>query len=655
MTVTAITASVCYGEQRSISTSHEEKQKNAALKYLSLLSNGELKIKEHTAISKHCSTKRLAELETHVKLSTERYFNTNHLFEIEELKTVSNFAAALVKAANLSNPLDTHILPVALLLRDDKWIPAPLLGSFSNTGYGYDLKTEQSVKALETWMAEGKKRHDKEYREKSLDSFKDKLIDIEQEAGFDNMSPQEVVTYFIEQLKSKNTLGIVASLGIASDKGQNQIMEAVKIATEIFQTESQDSNSNWAYMKDSSSLSLAIKENQDTGEVFVGCLNPKAGNFQFSRWTQKIFIFQTNMVEGKRTIKLRSSKGKLSEPKELGFQKEHLEFRKQFSTLIFNKIQATECDTPKHLLEHLLATIKRQDFTRFMGLIPHNNEYSDNEKNHKFIVESAAYYWNNLKLDDHACYDLSQVVMKNGYALAELYYSKPDTGDRYRSEEVWMFRDKDGWRIAPLKLITDYLATNDNAEPNVLDELKKQIHKKNIELAFSQTVQTDLPLPLTPLSEELAKSKLHDYLEKLGNGDISASLAHCVVLRGTDKNKLMEHLERMARGIKDESEDIHILGTVTKAGWVGISGRVKSSSSGLYDYPLYLVANTQGGPKVFLNLDLRYPRNSGRLALNEDNWKTFKKAAPETSIKILEGIAKEHYQLCKKDIADKEQ
>ena len=176
-----------------------------------------------------------------------------------------------------------------------------------------------------------------------------------------------------------------------------------------------------------------------------------------------------------------------------------------------------------------------------------------------------------------------------------------------------------------------------------------------MEAAFSQTTQTSLPLSPTPVSEELAKSKLHDYLKKLAHGDITASLAHCVMLEGTDKGKLMEHVERMARGIKDQSEDTHILGVVTKAGWAGISARAKSRSSALYDYPLYLIANTEGGPKVFLNLDLRYPRNSGRLALNEKNWKIFKKLAPEKSISILDEIAEEHYKLCKKDIADMEQ
>lgn len=655
--VTVITASADCEERRGNSSTEKGKQASAALLYVNLLSDGELNIKEHTAISRHCSAKRLTELKAQVSLFKTRYSSTNHLFEVKEQKAAANFAAVLVSADNLSNPLETHILPIALVLRNGKWIPAPLIGSFSNTGYGYDLKTEQSVKALETWMAEGKKRHETQSREKSLDSFKDKLNDIEQEAGFDKMSPEEAVTYFIQQLKSSNMLGIIASLGMASEKQHDQIMEAVRCVSEVLNPDATppSSNNTWPYFTETSSLTKVIKEDKDTGEVLVGCLNPGANYFRFNRWGQKIFTIQTKTVNGRRIISLNTSKNTLANPKELGWSKEKNDFRKKFSTLMFQKIDATKCDTTKALLDHLLESLRKQDFTRFMGLIPSDNDYSKNDRNHSFIMESAAYYWRELAVDHDVRYDFSQVVTDNDYALAELHYSRPDTGNRYRSEEVWMFKDKGGWHVAPLRLITDFLATNDQADRNVIDKLKQQIREKNLEVAFSKTSQTSLPLPPIAISEELAKNRLHDYLERLGHGDINASLANCVMLKGTDKDKLMQYLERAARSIKDQSEDIHILGSVTKAGWVGISARTKSRSSALYDYPLYLIANTEGGPRVFLNLDLRYPRNSGRSALNEANWKTFKNAAPEKSISILDGIAKEHYKLCEKDIADMEQ
>ena len=110
-------------------------------------------------------------------------------------------------------------------------------------------------------------------------------------------------------------------------------------------------------------------------------------------------------------------------------------------------------------------------------------------------------------------------------------------------------------------------------------------------------------------------------------------------------------MQRLIRGAKEHAQDTSILGASANAGWVGVSVRTKSKISELYDYPLYLITNTAKGPRVFINLDLRYPRNSGRKSLNEKSWEQLDHAASPKSLTFLKAIFKEHIKRCEEDIA----
>lgn len=61
LAIIAITATAAsHADDQKIAAAEKEKQARAALLYLQLVSNGELKIDDHTAISKHCSPKGAA-------------------------------------------------------------------------------------------------------------------------------------------------------------------------------------------------------------------------------------------------------------------------------------------------------------------------------------------------------------------------------------------------------------------------------------------------------------------------------------------------------------------------------------------------------------------------------------------------------------------
>ena len=640
---------------QDFAATEKKKQASAALHYLQLISDGELNLGDHTAISKHCSPKRRSELETQIKRSRGNHFKANDSLSIEAQLTDSIFAAVLVRAENAINPLDTRIHPVALLRKNNHWIPAPLLGSFSNSGYGYDQKAEQSVQALETWMAKQKILHESQHRQKALPDIKSKLTHIEQEAGFDKMTPEQATSYFLEQCRSKNTLGILASIGRASEKEPRKLSESIDLVAQILKLQATP-KSNWHYFTKPSCVTQVIEADEKSGKVLVGCFNPEESNSSYADASYKIFTFQTENRDGKTFIRLPSTLNNLDSPAESKLGGRHRELKKKFATVILQKVTASKHGTTEQLLNDFLSTIKQQDFTRFMRLTTLNNDYFGNTKNHHSIVTHIAKYWCSIAKHDNTRYLVSEIVLKGKFAVAMLECSQAGASTDHQVEEIWMLKDQDGWHIAPIDMIPKILASSGNNEDatntdNQLTDLRQQIQQQSLESIFTQTARITLPLSLNAVSKEAAKTCLHDYREQLRNGDIKASLSQCAMLEGTNKSVLIKDLQRLIRGAAQQADDTHILGTSTNAGWVGVSARTKSQVSELYDYPLYLIANTAKGPRVFINVDLRYPRNSGRKKLNEKNWEQLDQATSPKSLTFLKAIFKEHIKCCEEDIA----
>ncbi|MDG1357979.1 MAG: hypothetical protein P8P36_07280, partial [Akkermansiaceae bacterium] len=168
-------------EKEPVINDDKEEQANVAFHFLKLISDNQLDLNRDTAISRHCSPKRRKELETRLKRLHDNEFSDTDTLTLEAQSTDSHFASVLIRLENSVNPLNTRIYRIALLRRGDRWIPAPMLGSFSNTGYGYGIEAERSVKKLEAWMSQQKIARETKYIQETESKIKSKIIKIEQD------------------------------------------------------------------------------------------------------------------------------------------------------------------------------------------------------------------------------------------------------------------------------------------------------------------------------------------------------------------------------------------------------------------------------------------------------------------------------------------
>ena len=647
-----ISSANCAEDETSVIRNKEDRT-NAAIHFLKLISNDQLDLGKDTAISQHCSPKRRNELETRIERLRNNGLSDKDNLTVEAQLTDSNFAAVLVRADNIINPLNTRIYPVALLKRNNRWVPAPLLGSFSNTGYGYDIESERSVKKLETWMGQQKVLNESKHIKKTKSGIKSKIIKIEQEAGLAEMNSEQIATYFLKQCRDKNTLAIIASIGSASAHAQNQLGDDIELVSKALQL-SPTSTSDWHYLSQAC-IAKVIETDEKTGKVIIGCFDPKE-SMAMSRYAFRTINLQTDHRNGKKIIRLPGALSEVKTTLRRRYQRVDPRMKDKIASTIFKQKIKSQFDTPGQLLERFTRSLEDRNFGHFLELTVRENEHSKDQD----TLHQIAQFWNKLSTHQIQTPLNSDVAANKLLALATVEYRQAGSSHPFKKEELWMIKNDDSWHISPASMLQSSVlemvgdaknkAERESEIESMIDMLRQQMHEKWLKAIFHQITETTLPLSIQAPSDDEAQKTLNLFHKHLLDGNMKACLSQCFILENSDKNKIIERTKRLIRGAHDQIADIEILGISKKGGWVGISTKATSKLSKLNDYPLYLFANTLKGPRLFANTDFRYPRNSGRKFLNEQHWQQLKESAPQQTLTTLRAIFDEHIQRCDHDI-----
>ena len=649
----AITPSVHCAEKETKKTKVAVAQVNAAMRFLELIADGQLDLERDTAISKNCSPKRRSELEILIERERNHEFKEQDILSIEAQLIDSKFAAVLVRADNTLNPLDIRMHAVALLKLNNQWVPAPLLGSFSNTGYGYAEETEKSVKKLEAWMTQQKKITVPKHIQKIKSQLISKITKINQTADLDGMNMEQLASYFLKQCRDKNTLAILASMGAASSPKIDQLYETLDLITRALQLDSK-STTDWHYLS-KACVATVVDTDEKTGKITVGCFDPKASEVN-KRYAHRIIELGADRRNGRIIMQLPKELNDLGQTKRRKFQRLDQATKDRTTKAILKAMPIVACKTPEELLDRLFITIDKLDFHSFLALSTQQNKHTTAI----ITLDHIAQLWNKLIQNKIQTSLTPDAVTKNQVALTTITYQAHENSPHAGKEEVWMIKNDTSWNILPKPLLRSTIiamvgaderkVNHESMAENLIAYLRQQIHNIWLKSTFDQVMVIELPLSPSAPSVDKAQKTLAQLRKHLLARDMTAYFSQSCILENSDRNILVKRTERLIRGAHDQLPDIQILGISERAGWVGISAKTRSKLSELYDYPLYLFATSSKGPLLFANADFRYPRNSGRRFLNEQNWALLETSIPAQSITILKTIFNEHLQRCDNDM-----
>ena len=148
------------------------------------------------------------------------------------------------------------------------------------------------------------------------------------------------------------------------------------------------------------------------------------------------------------------------------------------------------------------------------------------------------------------------------------------------------------------------------------------------------------------------KKIFSEFRSHLRSKNTQGALSSCAVLKGTNSTQTLKTFNYALRGAADHTNYDHVFGITQHGKWTGVSVRTESKLVGLHDYPLYLVVNTELGPRVLLDIDLRNPTNRGRALINKKNWRKLEAILPKASLDDVKSIYEKHLKLTAKDVEE---
>jgi hypothetical protein len=639
-------------------TKSETVETNSAINYIQKLSKGIVNLTKDTAISEHCSDQKRKAIKEQLAFIHKTQFHKGDVFTVATQKDEGNFSAVLIRSENSLMPLSTRVYALALIQNNGSWGPAPLPGSFTNTGYGYDEKVEQTVRKLEHWMALEKTTREAQLRSDAKDILMAAIIEEEKKFQLDSITPQQALLNFFKQCSAKNLQGVLACLDASSVEHQKTLEETVNIVS--FGLTTHETTNEWMLLTNPSVILKILNTNQKNSEIAVGFWNPLAHK------REHILYFPFHQNKGKTSISLpHTLKIALlpeQERRRLGWQQRHKEsaqLEAQLPAMILknNPPHETTNDVQR-LIDIFLDSLKKQSFSQCLSLTPRQGKYFENKKNQYSILTNLSNLWRTQHQLQSSPLGNVNVIDSDQVALLPLQYPKLNRPGEFQTIKVWFIRESNGWHLIPGESLNDYAdkKTKDQMEKLELRmrSMEKNLHELHAQTLLKKVITVTPPLKLDAISNDVAKQTLTDFRSSLRSNDSPKALEVCAVLNGTNNSQTLKTLNYAIRGAADQSDNDQILRINKAEQWCGISLRTKSKSSGAFEYPLYIIINTAKGPKILLDIDLRHATNKGRKLLNARNWGKLKSTLPEESLAHLHTLFDEHTKQAIADIKNNE-
>lgn len=631
-----------------------------ALDYIKLISKGSIDINKHTAISENCSLSRKEEIIEKLASITENNFQEGDTFSIESEKRIENLAAVLILKKNTLNPLNFQIFPVALIKKEQQWLPAPVVGSFTNSGYGYDIEIENNTKSLESWMAQQKKLEE-QYKRSAHEQLITSIKQADTSSPLEKINKQQMFEQFTKHCKSNDVINILASLGASVENSPEPIEDLEGLLQNVtlgLNTPQTNNNNNpWEKLTSPHYLAQVLETNNANGNISVGFYNLlKNSDISFQKFNSFRHQEKTYLVLSEELKYSMIGSNQRNRTSYFPFKKKQ-EFTEKIIPAILNKYPPTTYNTPEELQKKIANAVKSNSFPSLVPLLPRDGEFYELSKNQNSAFKNLNTLWKQIFSIDSKLIAASPILKSETLALIPVFVSKNSSlNDLTATYDIWLSKGKKSWHIVDTTTLKknatpELSATIKQLEKQLSDYLEKSsTERKNKTL--NQITSITLPLKNGLSSEEEALKTLDAFRAALRASDIYQAFAYSAFINASEDNNILDIFQYELKGALDHIPYDHYLGTLSSGNWQGVSLRTESKTTAVKDYPLYIVINTDQGAKILRGVDLRYANNKGRKMLNTKLWKKLEAEIPAQSIDHIRTLFKKHQELVEQDIIE---
>ncbi len=614
-----------------------------AIQHLKRLSEKKVDLTKDTALSPHCGAFRRKKILQLLEFFVQNNLRIGEHYSLENQKILGDLAGVLIRADHPTAPLSPRVHAIALVKKNNQWIPTPALGSFSNIALGYDEKIEHTAHTLELWLSSEKNKLESYHQSQAAQKLNSNILTTAQKAGLPKKSAEELIEYMLQQCRAHNVIGVLACI-----KFDQALLEPTLNLVSKGLTNSPPSN-NWKLLTTPSVIHVPLHTDHTAKIISIGFYNPLA--------REKIHLlhFPIEKAHNRFYIKLPPSLENLtssSSYRRALYRKGDTELKKEFPTTLLSSIPEKACATPRATLDQFLEAHKKRDFRSAVALLPRSGDYFSEPSSYSNTLAHLSDLWKNL----HGLHYLPKtklpILTHQKIAVATLNFSNPSHPTEGQTHHLWMIQDTEGWHIIGEGSLSNL------PEPNSLDTLKKQLleqaskQRDDIALQLLSSAITLTPnTPIQPVDEASAKKVFTQFRKNIRQGNLQAALSSCAVIQGVSPQKTLKLLGYNIRGSKNQTTTDKILGFTTSGKWAALSISNTSPITKLKNYPLYLITQTPKGPRILISLDFRYPTNRGRKLLNQRCIKLLNSSLSPQSAKDINTLFNQHLKIVESSLS----
>lgn len=534
-----------------------------------------------------------------------------------------DMAAVLVRQAAGFDPSRLRVFAIGLIRKGDRWQPAPVPGSFENTGLGYDETIGKRLAALENWMMREQVLDLTNLREKSAGRLREAIAKKLKPDELHESSPELLARRLLSACEKRDqatVLGLLGGLQTELPKDWSACVAAVDEGLSAT-----PKGSPWQLLVAPGVIRTIIEVHTQEGDreatVFLAFLDASGGTGKSVMPKIRIFDFRfVRNEEGLWRIELPEV---FYTPSPAEPQEEDAGPKPEDTVLNAlpdawrGDFPLTRIDTAKAAVDHLLEGLSGEAPAELIKMLALDGDAAVA----RLGVMRLAMIWQDLHQADPRTPILLgfQELGEGAVAAFQMFSSREPERSDLRT--FYFTKEDAGWVLAAGLRPADPPPEKLRAAKAWADARAPEWSKNWESLVLAESSKLKIISAGEAPSEVDARNAFETWSSAILKGDPKAAIAFTAHLdRERGPARLLRNIGYELTGARKSGLRPTILGVIRKGCWAAISARVGKPGDSAATYPLYPLVNTPTGPRVLAEIDLFANGTRTRNFLNDASW-----------------------------------
>lgn len=556
--------------------------------------------------------------------------------ELGQVKRDGELAAVLVRRSPGFDPTSLHVFPVALVLRDDRWQPAPLPASFENAGLPRKPALRERLDAMEGWMLRARALDLLALRDEASARIRGRIEKGLPLAKLRSMDSRQVADCFLDACQRRDVAVVVGLLGGLAEPQPTDLRSRIRVCEEMLADPSPPLGP-WHLLTSGEVLRAVVHYEEDRRDalVSVGCLDPLAKPGRGFR--PRVEFVHIELSRGRDQL-WRVDPGEAfwsPEPADDSEDDDEIpvldgDLLDAFPGALVALHPPVARDRAEAAEEATLSAVRTAGLA---GLLE-TARISNNPGIARLGFGRLVRLWQRVNGAKSTCHLVPLARQeRDGKSVLFLQCMTPRDPEAFDPVTLFFQRGDDGWLWLP-----DFADTDDLFAEWLEDQQQRWPGSWQDQL-LSGCVELDEIPELEPPTEEEARNVVETWFRHLRDGSLEKALESCArVLGRGGRDELLRRAAMEIHDVAGAAEEPRCTASRRGKRVTVVDALVPLAAEP--SHPVYPVVATSSGPRILLELDLFAGDSRTRQFLNRASIDRLRETAPELASELQDLMPK---------------